>query len=109
MAGAKSSRPELLAACRLQRPTDDGPARAGHPDPFLICPAIPVLHSSGLIKERGQLGWGRPAGSLADVGRLAAKATHKAWSRGAWSLELAHQDDSLIYVRGDGVGHSPRH
>jgi len=47
---------------------------------------------------------GRPAGSLADVARLAAKATHKAWSCSAWSLELAHQDDSLIYVRGDGVG-----
>ena len=48
--------------------------------------------------------WGQLAGRLADVARLAAKATHKAWSCGAWSLELAHQDDLLIYVRGDGVG-----
>ena len=50
----ESGRPELLTACGLQRPADDRPTRAGHPDPFLICPAIPVLHSSGLIKERGQ-------------------------------------------------------
>src|SRR5882724_1363913 len=32
--------PELLAVCRLQRPADDGPTGAGHPDPFLACAAV---------------------------------------------------------------------
>jgi hypothetical protein len=48
------SRPELLMACRLQRPTDNRPTRAGHPDPFLICAAVQLPAPAMLLEEGGQ-------------------------------------------------------
>ena len=52
----ESSRPELLAVCRLQRAADDRPARAGHPNPFLVCSAVQVTAVAVLIKEGDQAG-----------------------------------------------------
>ena len=52
----ESGRPELLTACGLQRPADDRPTRAGHPDPFLICRAAQLSAIAVLIKEGDQAG-----------------------------------------------------
>jgi hypothetical protein len=47
---------KLLAVCRLQRPADDRPARAGHPDPFVLCSAVQLSAVAVLIKEGDQAG-----------------------------------------------------
>ena len=54
MAGGKSSKPELWAACGLQGPTEDRPTRAGHPHPFLICPAVQLPAPAVFCEEGGQ-------------------------------------------------------
>jgi hypothetical protein len=50
----ESNRPELLAVCRLQHPTDDHPARAHHPHPLVISPAIQVPAVAMLLEEGSQ-------------------------------------------------------
>ena len=54
--GGEFSRPELLAVCRLQRPTDDRPTCAGHPDPFVLCPTVQFSTVAMLTKEGDQAG-----------------------------------------------------
>jgi len=36
----ESSRPDLVAACGLQRSAHDRATRTGHPNPFLVCTAV---------------------------------------------------------------------
>ena len=58
MAGASLAEqdgPELLAVCGLHRPADDRPTRAGHPHPFLVCPAVQLTAVAVLIKEATKL------------------------------------------------------
>jgi hypothetical protein len=62
----ESSRPELSAVCRGQRPTDDRATRAGHPHSFLICPTV-HLPVSAVISEEGNQA-GEEIGPLAGIG-----------------------------------------
>jgi integrase len=48
------SRPELSAVGGLQRPALDRPTRAGHPDPFLVRPAVEVAASPVFFQESSQ-------------------------------------------------------
>ena len=50
----ESSRPELWAVGRLQRPADDCPTRASHPNPLLLYPAVHFSAPAMLPQEGGQ-------------------------------------------------------
>jgi len=52
----ESSRPELLAVCGLQRAADHRATGAGHPDPFVLCPAVQLAAVAVFIKEGDQAG-----------------------------------------------------
>ena len=43
-----------MAVCRRQRAASDRPARARHPDPFLVRPTVEIATPAVFREERGQ-------------------------------------------------------
>jgi hypothetical protein len=54
MAGGSLADLKLSVVCRLQRAADDRPARAAHPDPFVLCPAVHVPALAMLLEAGGK-------------------------------------------------------
>jgi hypothetical protein len=52
----ESSRPELLAACRLQRAADRRAARTRHPDAVAVDGGVEVAATAMLLEEGVEIG-----------------------------------------------------